>query len=48
MFSLLIEEVSKLQARDEDLQKQLEMKNKKTIALNNEVCSKLERLEAEL
>jgi hypothetical protein len=44
MFALLIEEVSKLQQRDDDIQKQLDLRNKKIIGLNNEVCSKLERL----
>ena len=35
MFSLLIEEVAKLQANDDDFQKQLELRNKKNISLNN-------------
>lgn len=48
MFSLLIEEIYKLQEKDEELQKQLEQRNKKIITLNNEVCAKLERLEAEI
>lgn len=44
MFALLIEEVSKLQQRDDEIQKQLDLRNKKIINLNNEVCTKLERL----
>lgn len=48
MFSLLIEEIYKLQSKDEDFERQLELRNKKIIALNNEVCSKLEKLETEI
>jgi hypothetical protein len=48
MFSLLIEEIYKLQSRDEDFERQLELRNKKIVALNNEVCSKIEKLEADI
>ena len=44
MFALLIEEIYKLQEKDEDLQKQLEARNRKIVSLNNEVCAKLEKL----
>ena len=44
MFALLIEEIYKLQEKDEELQKQLEARNKKIVSLNNEVCAKLEKL----
>jgi hypothetical protein len=48
MFSLLIEEIEKLQERDGELQRQLEARNRKVVSLNNEVCAKLERLEAQI
>lgn len=44
MFSLLIEEIYKLQSKDEEFQKQFEQRNRKIIALNNEVCAKIEKL----
>ena len=48
MFSLLIEEISKLKSKDDDLQKQVEARNKKMVSLNNELCCKLEKIEAEI
>ena len=35
MFSLLIEEINKLQEKDDELQKKLDMRNKTAITLNN-------------
>ena len=35
MFSLLIDEVAKLQEKDGELEKQLDSRNRKMISLNN-------------
>lgn len=46
MFSLLVEEVARIEQRQGEFERQLEARNRKVVALNNEVCRKLEQLEA--
>ena len=48
MFSLLIEEVAGLKEFSEQLQGQLDGRNRKTINLHNELCRKIDRLEGQL